>query len=488
MGGFSAERRPVRTGDVLSVEVQSLADGPDALCLVDGYVVFVPFALPGERVRVRVLSAGRKHGRAELLAVERASPERVSARCSHFGSCGGCDFQVLSATAQQRVKTQRVAKALAFALKVPADTLPIRPLAAPPDPWGQRNKIALVLHPDPERYLRAGLYARRSQAVVPLRECPVSSPDGVAVALRLADALRMLRPPIADPHRQSPGLRALVVRTANGTGEPHALLVGTEPGCPQAEELVAAARTAGAVSVAYNCNPDFGPNLLGRETRLLAGPTRVREQVDALTYLVSPGAFFQTSAWGVRHLVQNVRACVPESPGRDIVDLFCGGGLLTLALADRCRRIFGIEGNPNAIEDARASARLAGIRNAEFTAGRVEDRVRGLAAGLDTATVVLDPPRDGCAPGVIEVVATSLRPDRVVYVSCEPNSLARDAADLVQLGYRLSAVEPFDMFPQTHHVETLAVFERSPQGAVGAAKASSAVRRASGTGTFVSRS
>jgi 23S rRNA (uracil1939-C5)-methyltransferase len=460
LGGFSAERRPVRTGDVVSLEVQSLADGPDALCLADGYVVFVPFALPGERVRVRISSAGRKHGRGDLLAVERASPERVTARCAHFGTCGGCDFQVMAEAAQRRVKTQRVAKALAFALKVPADSLPMRALEAPPEPWGQRNKIALVLHPDPERYLRAGLYARRSQSVVPLRECPVSSPDGLAVGLRLADALRMLRPPIADPQRQTPGLRALVVRTANGTGEPHVLLVGTEPGCPQAEELVAAARTAGAVGVAYNCNPDFGPNLLGRETRLLAGPTRVRERVEAHTYLVSPGAFFQTSAWGVGHLVRAVRAAVPESPGRDLVDLYCGGGLLTLALADRGRRIVGIEGNPYAIEDARASARLGGVRNAEFVVGRVEDEVRGLAGALDTATLVLDPPRDGCAPGVIEAVTGRLRPDRVVYVSCEPNSLARDAAALAAGGYRLASVAPFDMFPQTHHVETLAVFER----------------------------
>lgn len=461
MGGFSAERRPVRPGDVVSLEVQSLADGPDALCHVEGYVIFVPFALPGERVRVRILSAGRKHGRGELLAVERASGERVAARCAHFGTCGGCDFQVMSEAAQRHVKTQRVAKTLAFALKVPAESLPMRMLEAPPDPWGQRNKIALVLHPDPERYLRAGLYARRSQNVVPLRECPVSAPDGLAVGLRIADALRMIRPPIADPQRRTPGLRALVVRIANGTAEPHVLFVGTEPGCPQSDEVVATARVAGAVSVAYNANPDFGPNLLGRETRLLAGPTRVRERVEAHTYLVSPGAFFQTSAWGVRHLVQSVRACVPGTPGRDIVDLFCGGGLLTLALADRCRRIVGIEGNPHAIEDARASARLGGVTNAEFVVGRVEDKVRSIADTLDAATVVMDPPRDGCAHGVIEVVATSLRPDRVVYVSCEPASLARDAAALVAGGYRLASVAPFDMFPQTHHVETIAVFERA---------------------------
>lgn len=461
MGGFSAERRPVRTGDVVSLEVQSLADGPDALCLADGYVVFVPFALPGERVRVRIASAGRKHGRGELVAVERASPERVDARCTHFGTCGGCDFQVMSEAAQRRVKTQRVAKALAFALKVPPESLPIETLEGPPDPWGQRNKIALVLHPDPDRYLRAGLYARRSQSVVALRDCPVSAPDGLAVALRIADALRMVRPPIADPQRQTPGLRALVVRTANGTGEPHVLFVGTEPGCPRPDEVVATSRVAGAISVAYNANPDFGPNLLGRETRLLSGPARVRERVEDRTYLVSPGAFFQTSAWGVRHLVQRVRACVPATPARDIVDLFCGGGLLTLALADRCRRIVGIEGNPNAIEDARASARLGGVTNAEFVIGRVEDKVRNLSGALDTATVVLDPPRDGCAPGVIEVVATSLRPDRVVYVSCDPTSLARDAAALVAAGYRVSSVAPFDMFPHTHHIETLAVFERA---------------------------
>ena len=459
MGGYSAERRPVRPGEIGSLEVQSLADGPDALCLIEGYVVFVPFALPGERVRVRIVSAGRKHGRGELLEVERASPERVQPRCAHFGTCGGCDFQGMAPVGQHRHKTHLVAKALAFALKVSPESLPMRPLVGPPAPWGQRTKIALVLHPDPDVYLRAGLYARRSQNVVPLRECPVSNPGGLQVGLRLADAFRMLRPPIADPHLREPGLRALVVRSGNGTGEHHVLLVGTEPGCPQADELVAAAKTAGAKSVAYNCNPDFGPNLLGRETRLLHGPARLREVVDGRTYLVSPGAFFQTSAWGVTHLVEAVRARVPADAGADIVDLFCGGGLLTLALADRGRRIVGIEGNPNAIEDARASARLAHLGNVEFIVGRVEDKVRGLLPSLKPQTVVLDPPRDGCAPGVVESITRALRPNRVVYVSCEPMSLARDAAAFLAQGYKLMEVAPFDMFPQTHHVETLAVFE-----------------------------
>lgn len=450
-------------GEVVTLEASGLADGPDALCLADGYVVFVAGALPGERVRARVTQAGRKHGRAELLDVLAPSPHRVPPRCKHFGTCGGCHLQSLDPPEQARLKAASVAKVLAHRLGLAPADLPMVPMATPADPYGQRTKIALMLAPDPRRHLVYGLYARRSQRIVPLEMCPVSNPAGLTVAVRVAEALRASKAPVADPATGAPGLRAVVVRAANGTNERHVLYVGTSSAPPDEARLVRAALDAGAASAAWNVNPEAGSALLGRETRVLHGPPRLREVVAGRTYLVSPGAFFQTSAWGVTHLVEAVRARVPAEPEADLVDLYCGGGLLTLALADRCRRAVGLEGNPHAVEDARASARAAGVQNVEFVAGRVEARVRELSRRVRAATVVLDPPREGCGAEVIAAVTEALRPRRLIYVSCEPQALARDAVALRDAGYGLVEVAPFDMFPHTFHVETIATFE--PQSA-----------------------
>jgi 23S rRNA (uracil1939-C5)-methyltransferase len=459
MGGFGAAARPVAVGDVVELDVAHLADGPDALCSIGGYVVFVAFALPGERIRARIVSAGRKHGRAELLDVLRSSPDRLPPRCAHFGACGGCDFQMQAPEAQRTAATARVAKALAFALKRPPESLPVRPAVGAPTPWGQRTKVALMLEPDTRQWVTAGLFARRSQRVVPLYECPVTDSTALGLALRCVAQIRTRRIPIADPRTGAPGLRAIVARSTGPKTPPHLLLVGTEPDDGDIASMVEVAIAAGAGGLAYNVGPESGPFLLGRETRILSGPQRVTIEAAGRPYLVSPGAFFQTSTWGAAHLVEAVSARFAPPAGADALDLYCGGGLLTLPLASRCRRIVGIEGNPAAIEDARATARAWNTSNATFIAGRVEDELRAAARRLDVHTVVLDPPRDGCDPAVLRALTESVRPRRVIYVSCEPAALARDAAALAVGGYALVEAAPFEMFPHTHHVETVAVLE-----------------------------
>jgi 23S rRNA (uracil1939-C5)-methyltransferase len=461
VGGFGAAARPVAVGDVVDLDVAHLADGPDALCSLGGYVVFVAFALPGERIRARVVSAGRKHGRAELLEVLRASPDRVRPRCAHFGVCGGCDFQMQRPEAQRQAATARVAKALAFALKRPAESLPVRPAVGAESPWGQRTKVALMLEPDRRDWLVAGLYARRSQRVVPLRECPVTEPEALAVAQRFVDRLRWQREPIADARTGAPGLRAVLARSPGAGAPPHLLLVGTDETPQNEAALVLSAKAAGASGLAYNVQPEFGPYLLGRQTRVLSGPERLSIDVSGRVWQVSPAAFFQTSSWGASHLLQAVAERFAPPPDADALDLYCGGGLLTLPLAARCRRIIGIEGNPAAIEDARATARAWGTSNATFIAGRVEDELRAAARRLEVHTVVLDPPRDGCDPAVVRALVETVRPRRLIYVSCEPTALARDAVALVAGGFALVEAAPFEMFPHTHHVETVAVFERA---------------------------
>ncbi len=450
--------RPVAVGQELSVDVESLADGPDALCRIDNYVLFVAGALPGERVRVRVLTAGKKYGRAELLAVERPSPDRVAARCPHFGECGGCHLQHLDYREQLRVKAERLAKTISHPLRAAPPRLPVLGMAAPTDPWGQRNKIALHLARR-RTGVEAGLFKLRSREIEPIRECQVADERGTRLAFAAVEAIRAAKIEPWSPRDDEGVLRSVVVRTANATDDAHVTLVSRTRTVPNADRVARALVDAGATGVSINHNETLGPALLGRETETIRGPARIAEEIGGIRYLSSPGAFFQTSAWGAAYVVEAVRRYVDPPPDATIVDLYSGGGLFSLALAREAREVIGIEANRRAVEDARASAEANGIGNARFLVGPVEKRAGELVARrLRPFAVILDPPREGCDPAAIDAVAR-LSPRRVVYVSCEPASLGRDLAAFAGHGFGLVEVEPLDMFPQAFHVEAVALLE-----------------------------
>ncbi len=461
--------RPVGIGDELSAEVEGLGDGPDALVKVENYVLFVPGALPGERVRVRVASAGRKFGRADLVRVERPVPERVAPRCSHFGICGGCHLQHLEYAAQLRHKEQRLRRELAHALGV--DDVPLRPLSAPPDPWQQRTKV--VLHLEGGRHgrggehgrgrggeLRAGFFELRSHDLVEIGECPASDPRALALAGAAVEALRAAKVPGFEPHARGGLVRTVLARVAHRTGEAAVVLVATRAEMIERLQGVAdRVRDAGATTVALNVNDGPLSRLLGRDTRLLRGRARIAEEIGGVRYLVSPAAFFQTSAFGVEAVVEKVVRLASVSARGRVLDVFCGAGLLALALARGAREVVGIEANPAAVRDAVAAARWNRLRNAHFLAGSAEARFAEAAGSGGLEVVVLDPPRGGCTPGLLARVAKAA-PRRVVYVSCNPDTLGRDLAVLVGAGYGLRIVEPVDMFPHTWHVEAVAMMER----------------------------
>lgn len=452
--------KPVERGDELSLDVESLADGPDALCRAGDYVIFVAGALPGERVLVRVTSAGRKFGRADLLRVERPSPDRVGPACRHFLECGGCHFQHLAYDKQLEHKTARLTKQLEYGLK--RSSLPVLPMAAPGSPWGQRNKIAFRV------VGRAGeadpaFFRMRSPDLVPIAECPVQDPAGTQLAFDAIDAInRVGVEPWTDLTESGDRgvLKALVVRKMKGTGESHVTLVSRTPRIPREDKLLRELLAAGATAVSVNVNDRGGPHLMGRETNVLSGPPRIAEEIGGVRYLSSAGAFFQTSGWGAAFLADAVVRLVDAPKDALVIDLYSGGGLLSLALAKRGAFVVGIEENPGASADARASAKANGLdERTRFATGPAESLVRDLRRERRPFAVVLDPPREGCDPRVLDAVA-QLSPERIAYVSCEPASLARDLAHFERAGFEAVRIEPLDMFPHAFHVETVVLLER----------------------------
>jgi 23S rRNA (uracil1939-C5)-methyltransferase len=297
--------RPVVIGDEFELRIDGFGDGPDAIGRVGRYVLFVPGALPGEWVKVRVEGAGRKFGRALLQEVIEASPERTEPRCRHFGSCGGCHLQHLDYAAQLRLKGDRLRKTLAHHLG--REDLPIEPMAGPADPWRQRNKIALHVEPGGGRDLRHGLYALRSRELVALEECPVLQEPGLELAEKLVAAASDLAIPAWDPASGRGLLRSVVLRLCAHSGERHALFVVADSEFHQAKQLGARALALGFQGVSLNINTAPPPLLLGRRTKHLAGARRITETIGGVQYLFSPQSFFQTSTWGAGFVVDALR-------------------------------------------------------------------------------------------------------------------------------------------------------------------------------------
>jgi 23S rRNA (uracil1939-C5)-methyltransferase len=337
-------------------------------------------------------------------------------------------------------------------------------------PWGFRHKAAFVFAPGPRgRGLLMGHYRRGSHLVVAVDECPVHAEAANRVAFAMRDELAAAGIPAASVDLTRGVLRHLVVRASRASGETLATLVVTENDKvlrAAVRRLLASPDAPDGLHVNVHDRP--GPFLFGPETRHVHGRARLREEVEGVSFLVSPTAFFQTNVTAADWLVATVREAIGRAPVH-VLDLYAGAGLFALPLAEAGHVVAAVEESRDAVEDGRASQRLNRIPDSccQFVAARVETALGRLQRdGRDERpfeAVVLDPPRWGCGPAVAASIATTLRPVRVVYVSCDPEALARDLAVFLEAGYRADRVLPVDMFPHTPHVESVAVLSASPR-------------------------
>jgi 23S rRNA (uracil1939-C5)-methyltransferase len=332
---------------------------------------------------------------------------------------------------------------------------------------GFRQKSAFVFGSGARgRGLVMGHYAAGSNRIIPIDECPVHNARANRIAFALRDRLVRAGVPAADAPRGI--LRHLIIRTTEDEREAAAMLVVTHNDKALRTPVRGLLESGDAPDGFFiNVNTRPGPYMVGDETMKIAGRSHVRERGitgasgDGLAdYLVSPDAFFQTNVGAARELVALVLDAIP--PAGRVLDLYCGSGLFTLPLARRGASVTAVEENRQAIADLETNLRLNKIdaSRVRAIAGRAED-VIARTAGTRWDAVVIDPPRDGCAPEVLSAVFEDLRPPRVVYVSCEPTVLARDLPDIASVGYRVERVQPVDMFPHTDHIETVAVLAKS---------------------------
>jgi 23S rRNA (uracil1939-C5)-methyltransferase len=451
-----------RRGQCLSLTIDDLAFGGEGVGRVDGYVVFVPGGVPGDRVRVRLEQARPRFGRGVIESVETPSPDRVDAPCSYFGRCGGCRLQHIAYPAQLAFKAKQVADVLLRLGHVTGFEL--RPIIGAHEVFGYRNKMEFTVTRGPSGGIVVGLHeAARYDRVLDVERCPLQSS---AMNALLDETRRFFVEQGLSVYDQESGeglLRFLMLREGRRTGEVMANVVTAAPAvselAPLGERL--RSRVPGTSSVMLNVNPRKASVAAGLEEHLLGGRDHVRERIGGVTFQISANSFFQTNTVQAERLFELVIEAAELGGGETVFDLYAGTGAISLLVARRCRRVYGIEVTQAAVDDAGRNAAVNGIGNCTFLAGEVRFVLPALIArDIRAEVVIADPPRAGFHPKALSALVR-LAPSRIVYVSCNPATLARDVGELVRGGYRLRWVQPIDMFPHTPHIEAVARLDKT---------------------------
>jgi 23S rRNA (uracil1939-C5)-methyltransferase len=444
-GEKPAARGP-RRGELLEVEVDSLAFGGRGVARAEGLVVFVAGALPGDRVRVEVTKAKKRFAEARVVELLAPGADRIPDRCTHGGEpCPGAPWQGLPYERQLTIKSEQVAEALKRIGDL--EGYELEEIVPAEQQWRYRNKLEYSFGDDGGEPI-LGFHARgRWDLVVAVPDCHLASEAGNAARNEVREWARVESVAAFDRRAKRGILRNLVVREGRRTGQIQTRLITAERRFPKpAVDL--------HTIVADDSGDSEGPTgVLGEEY--------LKEELCGLKWEISPGAFFQTNT----EMAERLYAVATEYAGltgtEKVFDLFCGIGTIGLTMAAKAGEVWGVEIVPEAIADAERNARLNGIGNAHFLAANVRTGVRPLLVQAGKPdVVVIDPPRAGLSQKMIRRVV-ECEAKKIVYVSCNPTTLAPNAAQLVEAGYRLTRVRPVDMFPQTPHIECVALLEKT---------------------------
>jgi 23S rRNA (uracil1939-C5)-methyltransferase len=447
-GAASARPRP---GTELELTVDSLAYGGNGVARRDGYVVFVGGAIPGDRVRAVVTRSKRSYAEARTLEVLAPGPDRIDPVADHPGAA----WQVLPYQRQLEIKHDQVREALDRLGGLAGYEL--EPIVPAEEQWRYRNKLEFSFGAASEGALVCGFHAPgQFNQIVPMTDCKLQSERGNRVREQVVAWCREQGLSAWDRRAQTGFLRNLVIREGRRTGQVQVRLV-TSPGELDTASLAAAVECDGLF---WTRSAHQGESTQGGELHHLAGSPVLEETLADLDFAISPEAFFQTNT----EMAERLYALAVEYAGlggvERVYDLYCGIGTIALTLAARAREVIGVEIAEAAVADAIANARRNGVVNARFYAGDIRLAMRDLVAEVGRPdTVVVDPPRAGLSQKVVRRILEAA-PRRLVYVSCNPTTLAPNAAQMVEAGYALARVRPVDMFPQTPHIECVAVLDR----------------------------
>ena len=451
---------PVQKGNTYTIDVVRLGTSGEGVGKYKDFTVFIPGALPGETAEARITLVKKQYAAAKLLRIVTASPDRIPPACPVYAACGGCQLQHISYEGELKEKRQQVQDALERIGHL--KDIHVEPTLGAASPWAYRNKMQFPVAAVGKKNIAIGCFAAATHQVIDVASCAIQKDGNNQIAAIVRQWMKTYKIPAYNEDLRTGIVRHIMGRVGVHTGEIMVCLVTACDMVPHMKDLVRMLRSElpHVKSIVQNVNTRHTNVILGSKTRVIYGAPTIHDSIGPLTFNISAQSFFQVNSEQAQRLYEKALEFADLKGNETVADVYCGTGTITLFLAQKAKQVYGIEIVAPAIKDAIKNAKDNHIRNAEFILGDAVYKLPELIQnGIRPDVIVLDPPRAGCGEPVLQAIAKS-KPKRVVYVSCNPATLARDLAYLDAHGYHPQKVQPVDMFSRTHHVETVVLLTR----------------------------
>ncbi len=446
--------------DIITIQITDMGVDGEGIGKLDGFTFFVKDAVIGDTVQAKIMKMKKNYGYARLMQVTEPSALRVEPGCAYARQCGGCQLQAMEYKAQLAYKAEKIWNNLKHIGGL--TELPKPEIIGMDNPWRYRNKAQFPFGTDKKGHVVTGFYAARSHNIIPCTDCRLGVEENQLILQKILDHMERHHIPAYDEKTGKGILRHVLLRKGFKTGELMVCLVLNGRGLKAMDELSASLQEIpGMTSIQINVNTRNTNVIMGNELIPVWGKGYITDYIKDIQYQISPLSFYQVNPVQTEKLYKTALDFAELQGHETVWDLYCGIGTISLFLAQKAKQVYGVEIIPEAIEDARRNARLNGIKNAEFFVGRAEEVLpeKYERDGICADVIVVDPPRKGCDPAALETMV-KMRPGRIVYVSCDSATLARDLIYLCGEGYEVKKVKGCDMFPGTVHVECVVLMTR----------------------------
>ena len=445
-----------KKNDLLTVTIEDMGHDGEGIGKVDGYTVFVKDTVIGDKVQAKIMKAKKNYGYARLVEIMEPSKDRVEPRCAYARQCGGCQIQALSYEKQLAYKQQKIENNLIRIGGFQKEEIPMQPIIGMEDPYHYRNKAQFPVGCDKEGHLIAGFYAGRTHSIISNRKCYLGVEVNEQILNLVLAHMEAYDIPAYDETTGKGLVRHVLIRYGFQSKEIMVCLVVNGSRIPGAEDLIAKLREIpGMTSISLNINREKTNVILGRKGKLLWGQEYITDTIGPIAYQISPQSFYQVNPVQTEILYQTAIDYAGLTGKETVIDAYCGIGTIGLIAAKKAGKVIGVELNKDAVKDARINAKENKITNAAFYQGDAGRFMVEMAAKGEKADVVfMDPPRAGSDERFLSSVV-KLSPKKVIYISCNPETLARDLKYLTKHHYKVEKIQPVDMFPFCDHCETV---------------------------------
>jgi 23S rRNA (uracil1939-C5)-methyltransferase len=452
---MTKQQLPVQKNEYVDVIFEDLTHDGAGVAKVEGFPIFVPNALPGERGKVKVIKVKKGYAFGRLMEIHEESEYRVTPSCPIYKQCGGCQLQHLSYEGQLVFKQKQVKEVMARIGHLP--DVPVHTVLGMKDPWRYRNK-AQVPVAEREGGLVAGFYQQRSHEIIDMEACLIQQEKNDEIVQAVKDICGKYGIRAYDEQKHRGTLRHIMARYGLVTGEAMVVLITRTEELPHKNSIVQeiTERFPQVKSIVQNVNSKRTNVIMGDKTNVLWGEEYIYDLIGDIKFAISARSFYQVNPEQTKVLYDKALEYARLTGEETVIDAYCGIGTISLFLAQKAKKVYGVEIVPEAIEDAKRNAELNGISNVGFEVGEAEKVIPAwYDQGIKADVIVVDPPRKGCDETLLQTII-DMKPKRVVYVSCNPATLARDLRILEDGGYETKQVQPVDMFPHTTHCEAVA--------------------------------